>query len=71
VLNKVSLDAYTSKKNQFINFNNPFHTMKNSDSKNDKVVKILNDLIETNLDRIKGYETAAGDSDDMEIKNFM
>jgi uncharacterized protein (TIGR02284 family) len=41
--------------------------MKNT---NDKVVKILNDLIETNLDRIKGYETAAGDADDMEVKNL-
>jgi uncharacterized protein (TIGR02284 family) len=37
---------------------------------NEKVIKILNDLIETNLDRIKGYETAAGDADDSEVKNL-
>ncbi len=28
----------------------------------DAVIKILNRLIETNLDRIKGYETAAEDA---------
>jgi uncharacterized protein (TIGR02284 family) len=37
---------------------------------NEKAIKVLNNLIETNLDRIKGYETAAEDSDDAEIKNL-
>jgi uncharacterized protein (TIGR02284 family) len=44
--------------------------MKNKNDQNEKVIKILNDLIETNLDRIKGYETAAGDAEDAEVKNL-
>ena len=44
--------------------------MRNSDSNNDKVVSILNDLIETNLDRIKGYEKASQDAEDGEIKSL-
>src|SRR5690349_6141955 len=44
--------------------------MKNTNDQNEKATKILNNLIETNLDRIKGYETAAGDADDSEIKNL-
>lgn len=34
----------------------------------DNVVKVLNELIETNIDRIKGYETAAGDAEDEDVK---
>ena len=44
--------------------------MKNSKNPNEEAVRVLNDLIETNLDRIKGYEKAAEDSDDTEIKNL-
>jgi len=44
--------------------------MKNTNEQNEKAIKILNNLVETNLDRIKGYETAAGDADDSEIKNL-
>jgi uncharacterized protein (TIGR02284 family) len=34
----------------------------------DSVIKVLNRLIETNLDRTKGYETAAGDAKDADVK---
>jgi uncharacterized protein (TIGR02284 family) len=34
----------------------------------DNVIKVLNRLIETNLDRIKGYETAAEDAKDADVK---
>src|SRR5437868_6237407 len=44
--------------------------MKNTNEQNEKAIKVLNNLIETNLDRIKGYETAAGDSDDLVVKNI-
>jgi uncharacterized protein (TIGR02284 family) len=44
--------------------------MKTKNDQNEKVISILNDLIETNLDRIKGYETAAGDAEDPEVKNL-
>jgi|ERR1041385_1032106 uncharacterized protein (TIGR02284 family) len=35
-----------------------------------EIVSVLNNLIETNVDRIKGYEKAAGDADDTEIKEL-
>lgn len=35
-----------------------------------KVIDVLNELIETNLDRIKGYETAAGHTHDSEFKSL-
>ena len=44
--------------------------MKNTNEQNEKAIKVLNNLIETNLDRIKGYETAAGDSEDADVKNL-
>jgi len=36
----------------------------------DDVVKALNELIETNIDRTKGYETAAGDAEDPDVKKM-
>ena len=44
--------------------------MKNTNDQNEKIVRILNNLIETNLDRIKGYEKAAEDAEDAEVKNL-
>jgi uncharacterized protein (TIGR02284 family) len=38
------------------------------ENKFENVVKVLNQLIETNLDRIKGYETAAEDAQDADAK---
>lgn len=35
-----------------------------------EIVTVLNNLIETNLNRIKGYEKAAADTDDTEIKDL-
>jgi uncharacterized protein (TIGR02284 family) len=35
-----------------------------------EIVSVLNNLIETNLDRIKGYEKAASDAEDSEIKEL-
>jgi uncharacterized protein (TIGR02284 family) len=35
-----------------------------------EIVSVLNNLIETNLDRIKGYEKAAAETEDAEIKEL-
>ena len=35
-----------------------------------EIVTVLNNLIETNLDRIKGYEKAATDTEDAEVKEL-
>src|SRR4029078_2568862 len=40
------------------------------ENKNDAVIKTLNNLIEVNLDRAKGYETAAKDTEDVEHKTL-
>jgi uncharacterized protein (TIGR02284 family) len=40
------------------------------EKKNDAVIKTLNNLIEVNLDRAKGYETAAKDTEDSELKTM-
>ncbi len=37
---------------------------------NDAIVKTLNNLIEVNYDRAKGYETAANGTDDSELKSL-
>jgi uncharacterized protein (TIGR02284 family) len=40
------------------------------ENKNDAIVKTLNNLIEVNYDRAKGYETAATGTDDSELKSL-
>jgi uncharacterized protein (TIGR02284 family) len=35
-----------------------------------EIVSVLNNLIETNVDRVKGYEKAASDAEDTEIKEL-
>ncbi len=77
------VDKYL-KKNlyHFVNFNKfeyllinqeiikiPVNVLKNMD-RNIKLIKVLNDLLEINIDRIEGYQLATNKSDDVDLKNL-
>ena len=66
----------------FINFNKfeyllinqeiikiPVNKLKNME-RNIRLIKVLNDLLEINIDRIEGYQLATNKSDDVELKNL-
>ena len=47
----------------------PVNLLKNMD-RNIRLIKVLNDLLEINNDRIDGYQLATNKSDDVELKNL-